>query len=672
MTQSAPRCAAIVGSYTSGKTTLLESMLLRAGAIGRKGSVRDGNSVGDAAAEARTRQMTTEPNIATIDYLGDEWTFVDCPGSIELLQDSINALMVADVAVVVCEPQPERALTVGPLLKMLDDHDIPHVLFVNKMDTPGASVKQTLDALQGISDRPLVLREIPIRQGDDVVGMVDLVSERAFRWEDGQASKLMTMPDAEQDREESARGEMLEALADFDDGLLEELLEEVTPSTDEIYDNLTRDLQQDLIVPVVFGSAEQDHGITRLMKILRHEAPGHEVTAQRLGVSGGGTQVQVFKTLHAGHTGKLSFGRLWSGDLADGATLAGTRIGGLYRMFGQKNEKVDKAVAGAVVAVGRMDEIATGDLATEGATSRSESWPETLSPLYSLAIHAAKHADEVKLSGALTRISEEDPSLWSEHNADTGELLMWGQGEMHLLIAIDRLKNRYNLEVLSQKPQVAYKETIRKPITHHARHKKQSGGHGEFGDVHLAIKPLPRGSGIQFEETITGGVVPKQYIPAVEHGVREFMSRGPLGFQVVDVAVTLTDGQYHTVDSSDMAFRKAAGQCMREAMPKCGPVLLEPIFTVTVSVPNEHTSKIQRLVSGRRGQIMGFDAKPGWKNWDEVKVQMPQSEIHDLIIELRSMTMGVGTYTWEFDHLQEFSGREADQVAAQRAEALAN
>ena len=223
--------------------------------------------------------------------------------------------------------------------------------------------------------------------------------------------------------------------------------------------------------------------------------------------------------------------------------------------------------------------------------------------------------------------------------------------------------------MVSQRPQVPYKETIRGSVSQHARHKKQSGGHGEFGDVHIDIKPLPRGSGFVFTDTITGGVVPKQYIPAVEAGVREYLTRGPLGFPVVDIAVTLTDGQYHTVDSSDMAFRKAAQLGMREGMPKCQPVLLEPIFNVKIAIPSEFTSRIQRLVSGRRGQILGFEAKAGWTGWDEVSVLLPQAEMHGLIIELRSATLGVGTFEWRFDHLQELSGKLADDVVANRAAA---
>ena len=273
------------------------------------------------------------------------------------------------------------------------------------------------------------------------------------------------------------------------------------------------------------------------------------------------------------------------------------------------------------------------------------------------------------MSGALAKIIEEDPSISHDSNPDTGEMLLWGQGEMHLMIALDKMQSKFNVEVKSDRPQVPYKETIRKSTSQHSRHKKQSGGHGEFGDVHLDIKPLGRGEGFTFGDTITGGAVPKQYIPAVEAGVREYLSRGPLGFPVVDISVTLTDGQHHNVDSSDMAFRKAAQQAMREGMPNCQPVLLEPICKVAVSLPAEFTSRIQRLAAGRRGQIMGFDNKPGWAGWDEVEVQLPQSEMHDLVVELRSMTMGVGTFEWEFDHLQELQGKEADQVVAMRAQA---
>jgi elongation factor G len=245
-------------------------------------------------------------------------------------------------------------------------------------------------------------------------------------------------------------------------------------------------------------------------------------------------------------------------------------------------------------------------------------------------------------------------------------MVLWGQGEIHLQIAIDRLRLKYNLPVKSHRPQVNYKETIRKGTKHHSRFKRQSGGHGQFADIHVGIAPLPRGKGFEFHDEIVGGAVPRQYIPSVEEGVRDYLGRGPLGFPVVDVAVTLTDGQFHSVDSSDMAFKTAARMAMTEAMPSCDPVLLEPIFAVTVTVPTDFTSRVHGLISGRRGQILGFDAKEGWPGWDEVSAHLPQSELHDLIIELRSLTLGVGTFAWKFNHLQELIGRIADKVVEQR------
>jgi elongation factor G len=249
-------------------------------------------------------------------------------------------------------------------------------------------------------------------------------------------------------------------------------------------------------------------------------------------------------------------------------------------------------------------------------------------------------------------------------------MLIWGQGEIHLKIATERLKSKYNVEVQVSPRQTAYKETIRKSTQQHSRFKRQTGGHGQFGDVHVEIKPLPRGSGFEFVNKIVGGSVPRQYIPAVEHGAKDYLQRGPLGFPVVDLSVTLFDGQFHAVDSSDMAFKTAGRMAMAEGLPNCAPVLLEPIYQVTVIVPADFTAKIHGLISGRRGQIVGFEPKPGWEGWDEVKCRMPQAELGDLIIELRSLTFGVGSFVWSFDHLQELTGKSAEKVIQERRDAL--
>ena len=671
---SSARCAVIVGAYTSGKTSLMEAMLLQAGAVHRKGSVNDGSSLGDGSPEARDRQMSVEPNFAHAEYLGDAWSIIDCPGSVEFLRDSHTALMAADVAVVVATPEEARALTLAPIFKFLDEYEIPHVLFINKMDKASISVRQLMQSLQDISERPLVLRQVPIRDGEEITGFVDLVSERAWKYNPDKQSDLIEMPDSVLDREDEARQEMLESLADFDDNLLEQLLEEKVPATEEVYDYLSQDLAQDLIVPVIFGSAEAGNGITRLWKLLRHETPECDSAAQRLSIPTDGLAASVVKSVHASHTGKLSIARVWSGKITDGMTLGNDRVSGLYKIMGQENQKIDSAEAGDLVALGRMDEVATGHLLTDkGPTTDSGMrWPAPMAPVFALAVTPQNRQDEVKLSASIAKLIEEDESLSIEHNADTHQMLIWGQGEMHLKIAVDRLKSKYNVAVDVDRPQTAYKETIRKGTTQHSRYKKQSGGHGQFGDVQVEIKPLPRGTGFEFVDKIVGGSVPRQYIPAVEHGAKEYLSSGPLGFPVVDVQVTLFDGQYHAVDSSDMAFKTAGRMAMSEGMPNCAPVLLEPIYQVTISVPTDFTNKIHSLVSGRRGQILGFEMRPGWKGWDDLKCLMPQAELKDLIIELRSLTIGVGTFEWSFDHLQELTGRIAQDVIEARKEAQKN
>lgn len=667
-----PRCVALVGPQGSGKTSLLESLLFLTGATARHGSVQQQTSVGDASDEARQRQMSTEVNVAATQFLGESWTFLDCPGSVELWQDTMTALMVADAAIVVCEPGSERVRALAPTLRFLDENAIPHILFVNKLDTASLPIRELLEVLQSQSTRPLVLREVPIREGEAITGYVDLVSERAYRFTPAsQPSTLIKIPESVAEREQSARQELLEHLADFDDELLEQLLEEVQPPPDEIYSRLADDLARDLIVPVMLGVALQNHGVRRLLKLLRHEVPECAGVADRLAVPDASVAAQVFHTVHAPHTGKLSVARILRGRLVDGTSFGDARVSGMQRLVGSVSTKLSEAGLGEVVALGRLEAVRTGDLLVPPAPQPNEMWPEPLEPVYELAVRARDRNDEVKLTAAFQKLGEEDPSLRFIHDPELSELRLAGQGDVHLQLALDRLKRKYGVSVTGQPPEVPYRETIRKSTTQHARFKRQSGGHGQFGDVHVAIRPLPRGSGIQFEEKIVGGSVPRQYIPGVEAGVHDFCHRGPLGFPVVDMAVTLTDGQYHSVDSSDLAFRTAARMALQEGVPKCEPVLLEPIHEVTVAVPSEFTPKAQRALSQRRGQILGFDARPGWDGWDEVKAYLPQAEMHDLVIELRSLSLGLGTFSSTFSHMAELTGRLADRVVEIRQSAQA-
>ncbi len=671
-----PRCVALVGPYGAGKTTLLESILSVTGAIQRKGSVPAKNTVGDASPEARNRQMSVETNAATTRYLDESFTILDCPGSIEFLQETLNVLPGVDAAIVVFEPEAGKAAMLQPYLKRLADLGIPHALFVNKIEKASGSLREVLAILQEVSPKPLVLRQIPIWENGIVAGFVDLALERAYVYREHAASELIEMNDEVKAREAEARFQMMEKLADYDEHLMEELLSDVAPPRDEIFDGLQRDLQQGLIVPVLFGSALGDNGIRRLLKMLRHDVPDVAACAERLGVpKGNDAVVQVLKTYHTMHGGKLSLGRILSGHLKDGATLyrsvgGDTRVGGMFALKGQEQIKLTEAGPGDTVALGRLEEVATGETLSSGrAGAKLKMKFETLTPVYGLAVTAADRKDEVKLTAAIAKLREEDPSLVFEQQADLHQMTLLGQGEMHLRVAVDRLASKYGLKLQTHRPQIPYKETIKKSTTQRGRHKRQTGGHGQFGDVVIEIKPVPRGSGFTFDDEIAGGVVPRNFIPSVEKGIIDYLKEGPLGFPVVDITVALVDGSYHAVDSSDAAFQTAARIGMTEGMPNCAPVLLEPIMHVKIHVPSDSTASANGVISTRRGKILGFDSREGWRGWDTVEAEIPQSELQDLILELRSLTQGVGTFEQKFHHLAELTGKLAENVVNARKSA---
>lgn len=667
-----PRCIALVGPFQSGKTTLLEAILARTGAIRSAGSVESGTSVGDATPEARRHKMGTGLTAATTSFMGDSYTFIDCPGSIEFAHDMRAAIPAVDAAVVVCEADERKLPQLQIILRELEDLGIPRFLFLNKIDRANKRIRETLATLQPASRIPLVLRQIPIWNGDLIAGFVDLALERAFVYREHKASEVVNLEGGDLDREKEARFSMLEKLADHDDALMEQLLEDIPPPRDAVFDDLARELREGLICPVLLGSALRENGVLRLMKALRHEAPGVAATAKRLGAASSGKDAlaYVFKTLHLAHGGKLSLARVLSGHLDDGATLQSSsaeagRVSGILAVNCAHDTKRPAAEAGETIALGKLDTIKTGDTLSSGKTAPAALVTiEPTPPVLAIALAANDRKDDVKLGQALLRLNEEDPSLTLIHNPQTHDTVLWGQGEMHLRVALERLRERFGINVKSQPPAIGYLETIRKSISQRGRHKKQSGGHGQFGDVVLEIRPLPRGGGFAFVEKIVGGAVPKNYIGAVEEGVVDGLLRGPLGFPVIDVQVTLTDGSYHSVDSSDLAFRTAARIGLNEALPQCQPVLLEPIYVVEIVCPTDATAKINAILSGRRGQILGFDTREGWPGWDRVRAMMPEAEIGELIVELRSATAGAGSFTRAFDRMAEVSGRAADQIIA--------
>jgi elongation factor G len=663
------RVIALVGPAGAGKTSLAEAMLFAAGATDRLGSTANGSSIGDSSPEARQRGGSTELNLYNFRYLDDEFALIDAPGSIGFAADGVRGVAAADMAIVVVDPDPARAPLAAPALRTLDELGIPHLIFVNRIDQAHGRIRDLLKAIQPVSVSPLVARQIPIREGEKVTGFVDLALERAYHYVPGKESERIEIPEDLQQRESEARTQLLEHLADHDDELLEQLLMDQAPTRDKVVADLARETGESLAVPVMFGSASSAWGIRRLLKALRHEAPGPKATADRLGVSN--PALYVFKISHGGSVGRLALARTLGGNIAEGSDLKTrngetARLGALFRMQGDRTQKVSEAKAGDIVGIAKVDTVKAGEWLGKG-TLPPELEVEFPARNCTLAIEPTDRKDDVKLSGALQKLLEEDGSLILEHDEANHEMRLRGVNDEHLKTTLAKLKRRYGVDVTCHAPVVGYRESIRKPVSHQrGRHKKQTGGHGQFGDVIIDVSPLPRGSGFVFEEKIHGGAIPKQWIPAVEEGVREALQKGPLGFQVVDVAVTLVDGSYHTVDSSELAFRLAGRIAMQEALGAAQPHLLEPMHKVSVVCPSSATSRITSAVAGRRGQMLGMAPRDGWAGWDRIDALLPEAELSGLEAELRSQSQGLATYEAELDHLAELNGPLADKVIQQR------
>ncbi|HEY4253717.1 MAG TPA: elongation factor G [Roseomonas sp.] len=638
--RTGPRSVALIGPQGSGKSTLFDALLAAATAA----PPRPPNS----------RAMGTEIRLGHGSLLGDDWALLDCPGSIEFAHDVDCALAVADLAVIVCTPAPERAIGLGPLFRRLEETETPALVFINKLDTLTGAVRDTLAALQGQTVRKLALRQVPIREGDSVVGYVDLASRRAYRYRRGAPSERIDLPAAMQAREAEARGALLEVLADHDDALLEKVIEDAVVEPADIYRPLHSGEASGAVVGVLLGAAEHDNGIQRLWKALRHDTPDHAATAARRGIAPDGAALaQVFRTQHAGHAGRLSYARVWRGVLHEGSVLNGLRAGAIRRFPGGEAQKAPQADPGDLVAIARLDGVRTGMTLGDGALP----FPPPPPPMHAITIAPEERKDEVRLATALERLGEEDPALRITQDPESGATILAGQGEIHLRIALERLAATAGVKLRTAPAPVAFRETIRHAVVQNARLKRQTGGHGQFADVKLQISPRPRGAGFHFDDKVVGGAVPKRFIPAVSQAAQDATRKGPLGHPVVDISVTLLDGGFHAVDSSDMAFATATRMAMQEGLAKAEPVLLEPVDDVTVSVPAEFTPAAQRLLTGRRGQILGFAAKPGWEHWDDVQALVPAAELADLIMELRSQTQGLGSYIRRFDHLAEARGR---------------
>jgi len=675
MTAHAPgvvRAVALVGPTGGGKTSLMEAMLIAAGARAPR-SGGQGAMVGDSSPEAKARGHSVELNLASFDFMDDHYAVVDCPGAVDFAAESDFALPAVDLAVVVAAPDAAKAILLQPTLKELERLGVPRIIFVNKMDQARPPLGDLLEALSAVSETPVVARQLPVWSGEQVTGYVDLALERAYAYREGAPLELIEPSDEVMAEEKDARFHMLEQLADFDDDLLEALVSDVTPEQDVIFADLVRELNEGLITPVFFGDALKGFGVHRLLKALRHDAGSPQTAAERLGADK--ASAYVIKTAHAGQAGKLAYARVLAGTLADGAELVlpdgeKNRAGGLFSVQGGATKKISQAQAGDIVAIGKLEHAKAGQLLSVGGAPKTVATAVApRAPVFGLAIAAKVRNDDVRLSSALAKLVDEDPALTFAQEADIHQTVLSGQSDAHLRLALERLKRRYGVEVATAPPDTPYRETIAGNTTQHARHKKQTGGHGQFGDVTVEIKPQKRGEGFAFSQRITGGVVPKQWIPAVEAGVRDGLGRGPLGFPVVDVSVSLVDGSYHAVDSSEMAFRQAGRLAMDEGLRKCGSTLLEPIEKVTIHVPSSCTSGVTSLLSAKRGQVLGFGPREGWRGWDTVQGYLPRAERGDLIGELRSLSQGLGSFEFGFDHMTEVTGRVADEIISRHGAA---
>jgi len=661
------RAVALVGPTSTGKTALLEA-LLTAGA--KRAAGRPG--VGDSSVEAKARGHSVELNIADFEYMDDRYAVIDCPGAVDFAAEGDFALPAVDLAIVVADPDPGKAILVQPTLRELERLGVPRMFFINKIDQLQGDLGELIAALAAVSAVPVVARQMPIRNGEHVTGYLDLALERAFSYKDGAPSERVDLAQEVATEAADARFHMLEQLADFDDDLLEKLLSDETPELSLVFADIVRELNEGLVAPVLFGDTMKGFGIRRLLKALRHDVAPPAAAQKRLGLDGPGAY--VFKTSYAGQAGKLAYVRVLGAAVSDGADFVlpdgeKSRAGGLFSVQGAQTHRINQALEGDVIAIAKIEHAKPGQfLSSSGGAKHISAQLAPRRPAYSLAIGARSRQDDVKLSTALQRLIEEDPALALSQEAETHQTLLSGQSETHLQLTLERLKRRFGVEVDAHHPETPYLETVSGHVTQKARHKKQTGGHGQFGDVTIEIAAQPRGAGFTFSQRITGGVVPRQWIPAVEQGVRDAMAKGPLGFPVVDVAVALIDGGYHPVDSSEMAFRLAGRAAMDEGLRQCHSHLLEPVEKVSIHVPTSCTSSVTSLLSGKRGQVLGFAPREGWPGWDTVEAYLPKAERYNLIGELRSLSQGLGSFDFAFDHLAEVTGRLADDIVKHRAE----
>lgn len=646
------RVFTILGPSQSGKTTLARALAGLDGAMGKR------------------RETATVAAMQPFSFMGEDWAAIEISGGAENRAQVGPALTASDAAVLCVPADPEAAVLAAPYLRQLEEAGIPVFLFVNRMDQATGRIADIIAALQTYSQHSIVLRQVPIRQDGQVVGAVDLISERAWKYIEDQPSALIELPEEMQLREKQARSEMLEALADFDDHLLEELIEDREVLAAEAYDVATQVLQHGEVFPAFLGAAEHRNGVLRLMKSLRHEVPQVAATRARLAGAHEGLGDVVAVGCMADqvkHLGKTVLLRALDSGLEPGLPVGGSTLGGLTGLSaaspgpGGENGNGESSVAaqrggllaGDIGQAVKSDHLNLGYCYSADSSAGLPSWAQPRPSTYRRLVVPVHDRDEARLATALDRLLGLDPAVGLEQDAISGRALLHLQGPLHLRRVLATLEKEFGVEAHSERVPPTFCETLRKPVEQQYRHRKQSGGAGQFADVWIEIQPLPRGAGFKFQEQVKGGAVPKAYITSVEAGVREALDLGQNGHPVVDVEVTLKDGKHHAVDSSDFAFRIAGRNAVRNALDQAEVVLLQPIMRLNIHAPSVFSGGLIPLVSSLKGQVLGLAAEEQAAGWDVLEVLLPLSAQDTLCHSLASATRGTGWFETTFDHYEE-------------------
>ncbi len=669
------RNVALVGHGGSGKTTLAEALLFTAGVTTRQGSVDQGTSILDFEPEETERKISLGLALASLEWRGHKINLIDTPGYADFSGDARAAMRAADLALFVVSGVDGVEVGTELLWRVAEEEGIPRAVVVTKLDRERASFERTLEQLRETFGKRIAPIQVPVGAERDLRGVARVVSGRVFLYEGGTRRGVEGEPPPEAvPLIESSRTALVESVVETDDDLMMAYFEGEEPSREIIVQTVHEGMLSGDIYPVLVASGETGIGVDILAEFLVEFAPNPlerpvpPTEEGELTLSPDGeTVAYVFKTLSDPFVGKISMFRVYSGSVPHDAQLevAGDgqiRMHNLFYLQGKEHSDADEVVCGDIAAVAKVEAVSTGTTLRSPGSSLRLAPVVFPRPVMELAISPKSTQDEEKLSQALARAMEEDPTLHVERRPDTGETILAGLGDLHLDVTLARIARKYGVEVETALPKIPYRETITATASAEGKHKKQSGGRGQFGVAFVKFSPRPRGSGYEFIDSIKGGAIPRQYIPAVDKGIQEALERGILaGYPVVDVAAEVYDGKYHSVDSDELSFRMAGIQAVKAAAPNLKPVLLEPIMKLTVRVPEEYTGDIMGDINSKRGRVLGMDTDGSFR---VITAEVPMAEVQRYAVDLRSITSGRGTFELEFDHYAEMPHQEAQKVIA--------